>query len=727
MRILDLPYIKSKLAVAALFAISITSAATATTISNPQSDFAGSRATALGKSPALIGETSALFLNPSVISEVESPVADFTYVQPLLSFSTVSIVTAMPFYGFGAGLSFAQQSADNFYTTSLDSDRVRPTTQFSAGFRTLAGTLAKSFDHFWILPKFSIGGSAKWSSQFIGSDQRGLISADVGATSTLIRPTSWIDDLTIGGSIINGFSTSAKWPNGLSGNFTPEIRLGVAASTLDNALHLFLHNDQKKPIIGAEYDLHSSVQLRAATDFNQFEIGIGILLDRLSGVGQSPVKLKFDYSYVQLGGGLNLQPWNAFTLRYLGLSQSTIPTIQLPISGTHTEDDHIEVVGAGPKNATITIISNGTPIKRVDSDNTGYWKAEIPLSPGQNNVQAQAKSDDSVSNASVPVSVYSAKGIETSTPEFIVEGDRLILQTLRGNSQIPTAMVDDKAISFTASDGYWTADITNLLSSPIHRFVSTNFATVSVTQKTESGTPLSTTTVPIFLRAVKGVDQSQTYNRIASLVGEVSPIVASIRIDGASVGISQGYYSAPAILNLGRNRVPFDITLQNGQKFTLYARITRLREFTDLLPSDADKKTIEGLATLGALNFIKQSEFSGNSNVTLSNLVDFLSHQLGIDTALAKHAYTFDELTNQASPNETNYRLLVGRGILQNNGNQSYAPNRPVTMDELITSLSKIGIQTTPGNAGPVKRRDFTKILANSPEFQTKLTALFSL
>ncbi len=728
MRTHDWQYIKGPAIGAIIGLIATSTILGATTISNPQAEYAGARATSLGGgSPVLMGETSAIFLNPAVMAEVDGPVADFSYSQPLVSFSTLSIVTAMPLYGFGAGFGFAQQSADNFYETTIEEDRIRALNKFSAGIRTAMVSLSKSFDHLWIFPKFSMGTNLKWNSQFIGADQRALISADFGGVSTLIRPVGWVDSLTVGASLINGVSSAAKWPNGLSGTFAPEIRLGATASTFNDKLRLFVQNEQRSPVIGAEYDLHSSVQLRAATDFSQFEIGLGIILDRLSGMGQSPVRLKFDYSYVQLGSSLNQAPWNSFTLRYLGLAQSSAPAIQLPVNGTHTAKDHIELQGIGPKNATISVISNGSPVKRVESDGSGYWSAEIPLVPGQNLVQAQAKSEESLSDLSPTLTVFSAKDIDHATPEFEIIDDRLMVRILRGTTQRPNGRVDTHPISFNESEGYWRADITNLLDSPIHHTVSSNFATISITPKADDDEPLSTVTVPIFLRSVQGHNNSQTYARTAALVGEVSPLISELKIAGNSVGFSQGFYTTDTTLKLGKNKIPFDATLKNGQALTLFLQITRLREFPDLLASDPDKRTIEGLATLGALSFIKQSEFSSANSLTLGNLVDFLSAQLGIDSKMAQKAYTFEELSSRSAPNESNYRLLVNRGILAP-PTGSYVPNRNVTLGEVIDALAKAGLEVNAPNVGsdiPVKRREFVKILATSSEIQTKLTSLF--
>ena len=145
--------------------------------------------------------------------------------------------------------------------------------------------------------------------------------------------------------------------------------------------------------LGSELFLENGMILRAGTSFKDLNLGLGIIFDQLTGIGNDYYSVRIDFNYTQNQKPFNTDPTYSFGFTVLGDAKLETPKILIPKKDLFINEREINIHGIGPVNTVIQLFNNGNLSRTVKTDRYGYWKkGNFPLNEGRNNVYARAYS-----------------------------------------------------------------------------------------------------------------------------------------------------------------------------------------------------------------------------------------------------------------------------------------------------------------------------------------------
>ena len=117
----------------------------------------------------------------------------------------------------------------------------------------------------------------------------------------------------MGGSILNFVPLKLKWTGDKGeANVPLQFILGAKFNTLNNNLAFLVQNSDKGFGLGSELFLENGMILRAGTTFKEFNLGLGIIFDQLTGIGNDYYSVRVDFNYTQNQKPFNSDPTYSF-------------------------------------------------------------------------------------------------------------------------------------------------------------------------------------------------------------------------------------------------------------------------------------------------------------------------------------------------------------------------------------------------------------------------------
>ncbi len=407
---------KLKKSVLLLFLICITSevsAQVARDLMNPQSHMVGARYLALGiTNPAVLGDINGLFINPAVVSGIDYMPFSFTNQRVLGFFDYKVLNSSFPFdipipfenktinQKVAIGLSYGSSTLEDIPETILENEgtkekeRVRPIGYFSSGFKIYQASIGASLYEMAGFNSLSMGAAMKIFNQFVKDQNRYAMSLDIGGIAVYhlnLPYLPYVNRMTVGGSILNLFSSQLEWADIKSTSYLPfQIFVGTGFDLLDDTVSVYINNSIEGIAFSGEWYLNNFV-FRGSSNFKTFSLGTSLLFENITGIAYQDYSIRLDYSYAQNIYPFSGDPTHALSVSILGESKPRTPQILVPSEKTLTREKYFTLSGVGPKNTAIRIFNNGSMTRTAQANRLGNWRyPSFPLKEGNNEISVSS-------------------------------------------------------------------------------------------------------------------------------------------------------------------------------------------------------------------------------------------------------------------------------------------------------------------------------------------------
>jgi len=352
-------------------------------VADPMHIGVGARPLGMGKAYVALAENGdGIFVNPAGLGRIDGPKVTSMYSNVLGDVNYIVLGGAYPYSSnsaIGAGAVVSSVSGIGLYD-SLGNSTGNASWGSSVLFLSYGLNLPDA--------KMSFGGSAKYYSQ--GGTGNSTIEAasatglgvDLGA---IYSPT---DNLSLGITAQNPFSTKLDSGNGVENTLLPVIKAGAKVSvnpTDTQKINLLIDEDMTKyrpstMHVGVEYLPVSNIAFRAGLD--QDITPGGVETNPTAGVGLKVAGIEFDYAYHPYGS-LSDNTTHYFSVSFVGPEKKSEDqgnldlTILTPVDKSIIYADNVEVTGIVKGN------SKAFPVKvngvNAPVDPTGKFSATVPV------------------------------------------------------------------------------------------------------------------------------------------------------------------------------------------------------------------------------------------------------------------------------------------------------------------------------------------------------------
>ena len=748
---------------------------------NPQERMVGARHAALGSTnPAIPGDTNGLFINPATLGAVESMPLTLSHKKLLGEFDYRVLNTVIPLnlrlklrkrnerlqriiLGFSLGTYTLSgiPKTDNIGGLNND-DYFVQTGSYSGGTQIGALSMGTAF-YDWIgFHTISMGSSLKYVRQYLsgGIDSGSTMGIDTGIIAS--RHSGWhiVDNIDLGLSIHNVISPPIKFETENKQELPLKIYAGIKADLFDEALSLYSNNGIDGAVFGAEYMLQNSIILRGSSNFKTFRLGTGIILDKIAaGFNDRDYGIRFDYTYEHYKFPIS-EPTHMFSISILGDSRPNAPRILSPekdrsIIGKST----INLSGIGPKNTTIRLFNNGVMIRTTATNKLGKWQYKnVHLNPEKNLIYVQSYSlNKDLSLQSYPVIVYSDIIPPTLDIQVIPHTDttKIILDINEDISKIegrlhtqPLSFVREKqdVVSQDPIDAYvqptrWTAEIKTPVELKPNSRVNNQMITLFLQASDLAGNKTPPQEIPLFLNVVFPQDKYVHYQETLRIIGKISPIVTTLKIDNHPIYIdSSRQFAAPIELTLGKNTINFKLTLDSNKTqsskddeaptvLTHTMRVLRLKSYPDVTPKTKGRREIEFLSTIEGIDGDDDGNFYPNEPVTRAYITKImvLATEASIPNTIESRLFSDVPIDHSYAKY---IKVAIENGLIFSFPDRTFRPDQALTLSEALFLLSTAGVientEIDDTQDSYVTRAQLAEFLAYTPEYEQEIEDLIN-
>ncbi|MBT6120307.1 S-layer homology domain-containing protein [bacterium] len=717
-------------------------------IDNPQVKMIGARHSALGgTNPVIFGDINGLFINPSVISHIESMPFSSTYQRMMSDFEYYTINSSYPFklpipkgdeieyQNASLGLSVGRVAMENIPETVFENERVRPIGMYSSGFNIVQLSVASSWYDVFNFTQLSGGFGTKLFNQFLNEKNRTAMGFDAGFTAIYQTNHPWVNNLYVGGSILNLFATSLKW-DGVSGESLLPFQMffGGGADLFDDFLTVYANNSAGGLSFSGEVRVTDIFSVRGSSDFSKFSFGTGIVFSELTGVGYEDYSVRFDYAYTSNDAPLDNIPNHIFSISILGETMPKQPKILDPRDVEVVNTPYYHVKGRGPKYTSMQIFNNDNLKRTARSSRFGSWGYEgFPLNEGKNTISVKAydiDSDFSLKSDSVVIISDTLKPTVNITS--YVENDYLkfIVTSLENLGEV-NARIDNKSLVFQHDDGnkkVWVAEAEAPARMVDNSYVSKEMSMLKLYAKDVAGNSMDILKIPFFVGIEFPKDKYVQYKDKVRVIGKSSILAKSVAINGKSVYVDdEQNFSLSVPLDPGKNLLEVVVESKNDQLLTYIMRILSLTSFPDIQTGIKQRREIEFMATLGVIFGDKDGTFQPNKNVTRRYITKMMvnASKTPLDPI---EGDVFADVPSD-DPDAAYIQTAVMNGLVFAFPDGTFKPDRPLTLSETVALLSNayiIGDQEVEDTGEFLKRKELAMFLAYTPKYEPKVERLIN-
>ncbi|WP_047986388.1 S8 family serine peptidase [Ornithinibacillus californiensis] len=242
-----------------------------------------------------------------------------------------------------------------------------------------------------------------------------------------------------------------------------------------------------------------------------------------------------------------------YMIRAVVAYDEAVPEITTPVNNTYTADDTITVSGKAMPNTEVHLYNNDVEAAVVTSVEDGTFSADIPLSEGQNLINARASQGEGLTRLSNGVKVT----LDSSAPIVSIlaplEGERFNTTSVTLQAQVEDDNLDSVTVNGTEAnlvDGNYEATITleqgeNSVTVTA-RDLAGNEAIQTVTVDVDSVAPVIVIDTP--------ANGETTHKKSVKLEGQVTDTnLDFVRVNGKDTKVRNGSFSTNVSLEDGEN------------------------------------------------------------------------------------------------------------------------------------------------------------------------------
>lgn len=743
------------------------------TVSSPQIYMLGARSLSLGKSnPTLSNDLSAMLINPATLGEVESVQLSGTYYR-LQSYFPYRILNVaypvdvnLPFFKEALlqrvviGATYADVMLHNIPKTIYQDDRVRETGLYASGFRLYNFSAATSLYDFFGIDIVNAGLSLKGIQQVLPSSSAFSFGIDVGATASKYFRIPYLDQVTAGVSVQNLLSTSSKFTTGSSSSVYPSKYLfGVRADLFDSRLSLYSNTDYLSGLsFGSEFYLQPSLSIKGTFGIKNrdYSVGMGILLNKISGLKGRSYSIRLDYTYIKSSASSSLittNLWNSVktlsnhvvSLSVLGPSRPHPPKIIQPNKPlVILKKPLIDLEGLGQKNTAVRIYNGTSLVRTTITDKFGNWSSQkFLLKEGRNELYVKSFDlDTDLSFQSNKVIVYSDTTPPSVEVKILPESDNLKIQLYAdGDLKKISGAIENQKIKFEKTTfslekntaGYdptlpteWVASIPMMNDIANESYVTSEMKTLMLSAIDIAGNESKSSSYNFFFSIISPKDKYVHYTEELRIIGMSSNTIERIFINKNPVYIdNMNRFSIPINLKPGKNLIKIEGLTTSKATLNYYLRVVRLVTYPDLNASVSGRREIELLSTIEMLFSEKDGYFHPEKFVTRGYLSRLLIQG---KTDLKEVSSDLFEDVPKNHPYAKYIQSAVNDGLIFAYPDGSFQPDLELSLSEVLFLLNNAGITDyqdfSNTDPTPITRAQLAKFLAYLPEIEPKINDL---
>jgi hypothetical protein len=270
---------------------------------SPQFNMQGARMISLGgTNPAISGDVNAVWINPATLGDIEFIQLGVTQQQIFSEFDYKALTFAYPFQAFTVSAAFGSDMLHGIPTTTFNNGVISEVEggDFSSGFNVLQLGIGKTtYVDLFLVDKLSYGAALKGLQHVLGGNSRMSYGLDAGVSGTFYIPGTPLtfEKANVAVSGINLIATDL--PAWLDSNAQPigrQLFIGSSFEAMKDRLKLYANayfiSEFEEFSYGAEYYLIPSLVLRGSSVSNRanpssfkHNLGMGLIFDRVAGVG----------------------------------------------------------------------------------------------------------------------------------------------------------------------------------------------------------------------------------------------------------------------------------------------------------------------------------------------------------------------------------------------------------------------------------------------------------
>lgn len=701
--------------------------------------------------PARSGAIGSYMINPASLGGISYVQFLATTFQVSKQFQYRHASVALPWNGLVFGVSYGTNMADGFIETIKDRGVIYNVGEFSSGFDTVyLGVGGQLFDGFLFIDGLYYGVGVSGLSQVIGSSRRSpAIGVDAGVIATFYM-NGPINQVDLGASALGLYSTGLpEWspredlPTSNAQDIPREFFVGATVSMLDDTMtwHVGSHFQDVEwmgGMAGLNYTLFRYLGLRVGATYDPLEkyivynLGSGLRLPRVAGLGRHVYGMSLDYAYTLYTGVRLKEPAHTISLTFLGQSSDLRPRVRQPSSSFKTSNTAVDFNGVASKYATVYAYLNDRLVGEVKAGGNGRWSFDsLPILPGYNAMTFRSRSrDNDTSPPSDPIVVHLDVTPPVLDVDLSVENGQLVV-TVTSDEDLKSIdlLVGDDAIPLRRSMGDSRYVVRHDLPSELTdgAFLPNQMTTIGIRATDDMGNTQESDSISLFIDPIFPLDKTVVYSQSLMALGHVSSHVTQLRVNGtvATIDANRGF-SVSVPLEDGRQRLATELTLSSGQVITYYTRLLSLRRFDDI-PDDADyRNDIELLATLGYAFPRQDGRFYPESTMTRRDVIRSMVQYLNIPLNEGQ-LRRFSDVSN-IDPDRAAFSAAVDRGILPAT-TRAIRPDQSVTVAQAFKMLVAADIIPSSNpvlSDAPIKRYVFAQLFKRVPGYDQQVQDLLN-
>lgn len=710
-------------------------------IDNPQNMMVGAKFQSLGgTNPVLEGDIGGIFANPAVLGGMESSQFIFSSQKILNAFDYTLLGVSYPLdfkvpftvnnkrvkQRIVLGLSYGGVGLQEIPETIEANGVGRQIGSFNSGFNLYAGSAGTTFYDLFGVNSIAVGTSFKIYNQYLGSESRSTFGMDFGAIGTYHMQYLFVDQVHLGLTVLNLLSGTLEWSdNGDTATIPAEFYLGAGVDMFGDMLSVYANNTVDGFALSSEVRLGSDIYLRGSTNLNKMNLGTGIKLKNVAGVGDQALSLRIDYNFTMNPDPVSDELTQALTFTVLGESRPFAPSILEPNEDFLTGDNYVDLNGVGPKNTAVRIFNNKSLVRTAMTDKYGKWRYKgFPLKEGNNEVFLQSYSiDEDSSQDSDKLNITVDTIPPTVALSIFPEGDYLEIQAKSQDDIVDmTGDVDGEEIRFTqiGETEVWRSLVPMPENLKNGRPIPDKYNFLEVVAVDQAGNQSQISEVPFFVKLTYPTDRFVHFQDKIRLIGAASPMVKRIKFRDNPVYIDPEFnFSFQRNLNPGKNIVRMTVETLNDRQMNYNLKILFLKTYPDLVKGVRERREIEFMTTLGVLHGDEDGNFRPYAPVTRM----YITKLMAIVTNLKVNKDAVSVFPDVSSDDPGIPYILAGieNGSIFAYPDGTFRPNQPLTFDEVIEFLSSAGImndEEVEEGSKIMERRELAQVLSYQPKYE---------
>jgi hypothetical protein len=611
---------------------------------------------------------------------------------------------------------------------------IRNIGEFSSGFNVLHLGMGRKIEaSFFFVDAIQFGFGVNALTQVIGASRRSpAVGFDMGIITTSLFDGPLLNRLDVGLSAINAVSTKLPaWQlndDGVSSEQPVERQL-YAGSRFDllnytSAIHLGIYahgHGLRDAMAGVEFDAARSLQIRLSGVYDfyqsnnfQYNMGVGIVLNRVAGFSSSVYDMRLDYNYTLYPYPRLDDPSHVVSVSFLGQSTDRRPTVLSPSESFQTDQNRVRFNGTSDRNALVYAYNGESLVGQTSADNNGRWKIDdLTIDSGYNAITFRSKTGiNDLSRPSVPIVIHYDNMAPTFNTEINIFSHQVELR-LTANEPLSRAML-------ISNDGTSQAFK--------HQFDTVYSVMVPLPDAFKSGQPLPsqmlsmdvvaidaignrapTQSVSFFVETLFPTDQSVVYNDALTVLGRASAYVEQILVNQERIvpDKSNGF-SKSVQLDFGKQLIVLNVKTKNGQQLNYYARLLCMKRFSDIPTFAKYRRDIEFLATLGFVTAKEDGLFHPEDIMTRKEVTLAIAKQKNIQPKELTYDPFID--VSKSDPDAGIISAAVDAGITYAYADGTFKPNEPVSVADAFKMLNNSGVIESDEivvKLDPIKRYEF--------------------